>query len=227
MEAENEELKKRVAGIEGMVANLIVNQQAMVTSFTAQGDRHSGSLDCHHTTLSTLGRFQEKTDANINILVDECSILRTQVESLGDNMCRWLRNKFSVVKVVAELFFSRCREHSHCGDWEDALEYADERSEGSYHTLKVAEENMVPEPTLPPTDQSCPTSDQENIPLRAMSPLPLNVLVPIMEEEVQIRPCCQTTLCQGHSSLDAPSELNPPQRIPSLFKTPLVPQAEG
>ena len=33
--------------------------------------------------------------------------------------------------------------------------------------------------------------------------------------------------CQGHSSLDAPSELNPPQRIPSLFETPLVPQAEG
>ena len=33
--------------------------------------------------------------------------------------------------------------------------------------------------------------------------------------------------CQGHSSPDAPSELNPPQRIPSPFKTPLVPQAEG
>ena len=37
----------------------------------------------------------------------------------------------------------------------------------------------------------------------------------------------QASLCQGHSSLDAPSELNPPQRIPSLFETPLVPQAEG
>ena len=34
--------------------------------------------------------------------------------------------------------------------------------------------------------------------------------------------------CQGHSSLDAPSELNPPQRIPSpLFVALLVPQAEG
>ena len=34
--------------------------------------------------------------------------------------------------------------------------------------------------------------------------------------------------CQGHSSLDAPSELNPPQRIPSpLFTALLVPQAEG
>ena len=33
--------------------------------------------------------------------------------------------------------------------------------------------------------------------------------------------------CQGHSSLDAPSELNPPQRIPSpLFFSLLVPQAE-
>ena len=35
-------------------------------------------------------------------------------------------------------------------------------------------------------------------------------------------------ICQGHSSLDAPSELNPPQRIPSpLFNALLVPQAEG
>ena len=34
--------------------------------------------------------------------------------------------------------------------------------------------------------------------------------------------------CQGHSSLDAPSELNPLQRIPSpLLVAPLVPQAEG
>ena len=34
--------------------------------------------------------------------------------------------------------------------------------------------------------------------------------------------------CQGHSSLDTPSELNPPQRIPSLlFVALLVPQAEG
>ena len=35
-------------------------------------------------------------------------------------------------------------------------------------------------------------------------------------------------VCQGHSSLDAPSELNPPQRIPSpLSIALLVPQAEG
>ena len=34
--------------------------------------------------------------------------------------------------------------------------------------------------------------------------------------------------CQGHSSLDAPSELNLPQKIPSpLFVALLVPQAEG
>ena len=103
MEEENKELKKRVASIEGMVANLIVDQQAMATSFTTRGDRHSGSLDCHHTTLTTLERFQEKTDTNINALVEECSILHTQVESLRDNMCRWLRNKLSVVKVVTEL----------------------------------------------------------------------------------------------------------------------------
>ena len=35
-------------------------------------------------------------------------------------------------------------------------------------------------------------------------------------------------VCQGHSSLDTPSELNPPQRIPSpLLVALLVPQAEG
>ena len=93
MEAEKTELKKRVAGIEGMVANLIMDQQAMVTLFNTRGDRHSGSLDCHCSTLTALGRFQVKTDANINTLVDECQILCTQVESLGDNVCRWAQEE--------------------------------------------------------------------------------------------------------------------------------------
>ena len=97
MEAEKTELEKRVAGIEGMVANLIVDQQAMVMSFNTQGNRHSGSLDHHRATLTALGRFQEKTDANINTLVDECQILRTQVESLGDNVCRWAQEKPSTL----------------------------------------------------------------------------------------------------------------------------------
>ena len=78
-----------MSGVEDMVANLIVDQQAMVTSFNTRGDRHSSSLDHHCTTLTALGRFQEKTDANINTLVDKCQILRTQVESLGDSVCRW------------------------------------------------------------------------------------------------------------------------------------------
>ena len=93
MEAEKTKLEKRVAGIEGMVANLIVDQQAMTMSFNARGDRHSSSLDCHRATLTALGRFQEKMDANINTLVDECQILRTQVESLGDNVCRWAQEE--------------------------------------------------------------------------------------------------------------------------------------
>ena len=55
----------------------------------------------------------------------------------------------------------------------------------------------------------------------------------ILSMEGQLCRCGRESLrwkgkgCQGHSSLDAPSELNPPQRIPSLFWTPLVPQAEG
>ena len=97
METEKTELEKRVASIEGMIANLIVDQQAMVTSFNARGDRHSSSLDRRHMTLTALGRFQEKMDANINTLVDECQILPTQVESLGDNMCRWAQEKPSVL----------------------------------------------------------------------------------------------------------------------------------
>ena len=97
MEAEKTKLEKRVAGIKGMVTNLIMDQQAMATSFNARGDRHSGSLDHHRATLTTLGRFQEKTDANINILVDECQILHTQVESLGDNVCRWAQEKPSAL----------------------------------------------------------------------------------------------------------------------------------
>ena len=80
-----------------MVANLIVDQQAMVMSFNARGDRHSGSLDRRHATLTALGRFQEKTDTNINTLVDECQILHTQVESLGDNVCRWAQEKPSAL----------------------------------------------------------------------------------------------------------------------------------
>ena len=93
MEAKKTELEKRVAGIEGMVANLIVDQQAIATVFNARGDRHGSSLDCHRSTLTALGRFQEKTDANINTLVDECQILHTQVESLGDSICRWAQEE--------------------------------------------------------------------------------------------------------------------------------------
>ena len=56
---------------------------------------------------------------------------------------------------------------------------------------------MVPvpvmEPTLPPANQSLPSSDQENIPPRMVMPPPLNVLVPV-EKETQVKECCQRTL---------------------------------
>ena len=51
----------------------------------------------------------------------------------------------------------------------------------------------VPEPILPPADQSFPSSDQENIPPRMVTPPPLNILVPV-EEEIQVKQCCQQTL---------------------------------
>ena len=60
------------------------------------------------------------------------------------------------------------------------MEYVDDGSQGSYHTPKLGEENVVPvlmlEPTLPP-------SDQEDIPPRMVTPPPLSVLVPVLEEE--------------------------------------------
>ena len=93
-----------------------------------------------------------------------------------------LRKKPLLCEVLTKPL-SRCGEHSHCEDREDALEYADTRSEGSYHPPKVAEENVVPvpvpKPTLPAVDQSCPPSNQENIPPHAVTPPPLNVLVPV------------------------------------------------
>ena len=77
------------------------------------------------------------------------------------------------------------------------MEYADDASQGSYHTPKVGEENVIPvpvlEPTLLPADQSLPDSNQENIPPRMVTPPPLNVLIPV-EEETQVKECCQRTL---------------------------------
>ena len=53
----------------------------------------------------------------------------------------------------------------------------------------------VMEPVLPPADQSLPDSDQENIPPRMITPPPSNVLVPV-EEEIQVKECCQRTACR-------------------------------
>ena len=80
------------------------------------------------------------------------------------------------------------------------MEYAEDGSQGSYHTPKLGEENVVPipmvEPTLPPADQSLPLSNQENIPPQMVMPLPLNVLVPVPEE------------CHGHGKNSGRFSLN-------------------
>ena len=77
------------------------------------------------------------------------------------------------------------------------MEYADDGSQGSYHTPKLGEENVIPvpvmEPTLPPTDQSLPDSDQENILPQMVTLPPLSILVPV-EEEIRVKECCQRTL---------------------------------
>ena len=88
MTQENEELKKRMSGVEEMVANLIVDQQAMAKAFQEHGDQHSGSLEKHRADLNTARRDVIRLQAHQSTIVDECQVLRTQVESMGDNLCR-------------------------------------------------------------------------------------------------------------------------------------------
>ena len=88
MTKENEELKKRMSGVEEMVTNLIVDQQAMAKAFQERGDRHSGSLERHRADLNTARREIDRLRVNQSTIVDECTVLRTQVESMGDNLCR-------------------------------------------------------------------------------------------------------------------------------------------
>ena len=77
-----------MSGVEEMVANLIVDQQAMAKAFQERGDRHSGSLERHRADLNIARREIGRLQANQSTIVDECSVLRTQVESMGDNLCR-------------------------------------------------------------------------------------------------------------------------------------------
>ena len=72
------------------------------------------------------------------------------------------------------------------------MEYVDDGSQGSYHTPKLGEENVILVPVLEPT---LPSSDQENIPPRMVTPPLLNVLIPVPEEEeTRVKECCQRTL---------------------------------
>ena len=77
-----------MSGVEEMVANLIVDQQAMVKVFQERGDWHSGSLERHRANLNTARREIKCLQVNQGTIVDKCSVLRTQVESMGDNLCR-------------------------------------------------------------------------------------------------------------------------------------------
>ena len=77
-----------MSGVEEMVANLIVDQQAMAKAFQERGDRHSRSLERHRADLNTARKDILRLKENQSSIVDECSVLRTQVESMGDNLCR-------------------------------------------------------------------------------------------------------------------------------------------
>ena len=77
-----------MSGVEEMVANLIVDQQAMAKAFQEHGDRHSGSLERHRADLNTAQREIDRLQVNQSTIIDECSVLWTQVESMGDSLCR-------------------------------------------------------------------------------------------------------------------------------------------
>ena len=77
-----------MSGVEEMVANLIIDQQAMAKAFQERGDRHSGSLERHRADLNAARKDIIRLKENQSSIVDECSVLRTQVESMGDNLCR-------------------------------------------------------------------------------------------------------------------------------------------
>ena len=77
-----------MSGVEEMVTNLIVDQQAMAKAFQERGDRHSGSLERHRADLNNAWREINRLLANQSTIVDKASVLRTQVESMGDNLCR-------------------------------------------------------------------------------------------------------------------------------------------
>ena len=109
------------------------------------------------------------------------------------------------------------------------MEYAEDGSQGSYHTPKLGEENVIPvpvmEPTLPPADQSLPDSNQENIPPRMVTPPLLNVLVPVPEDEVQVKECCQCTLAvrnqcaiQGRGTITKPYRPTGRKQLASVSK---------
>ena len=78
-----------MSGVKEMVANLIVDQQAMVKVFQERGDRHSGSLERHRAELNAAWKEIDHLQVNQSTIVDECSVLQTQVESMGDNLCRF------------------------------------------------------------------------------------------------------------------------------------------
>ena len=84
----------------------------------------------------------------------------------------------------------------------------------------------VMEPTLLPADQSLPDSEQENIPPRMVTPPPLNVLVPVLEEEeIRVKECCQRTLAvrnqraiRGRGAITKPFKRSARMQLASVSK---------
>ena len=156
-----------MSGVEEMVANLIVNQQAMANAFQERGYQHSGSLERHRANLNSTQREIDRLQVNQSTIVDECLVLRTQVEGMGGNLCRSRLRKRLLDSFLRSCF--RCGECSRQHDREDSLEYGEDRSQGSYHTPKLGEENMIPVPVLEPTLTFCLPTSPFRLPIKRIS----------------------------------------------------------
>ena len=80
---------KKTKSLKKIVLKITMSMtQAMAKAFQERGDRHSGSLERHRADLNTVRRNIDHLQVNQSTIVDECSVLQTQVESMGDNLCR-------------------------------------------------------------------------------------------------------------------------------------------
>ena len=74
--------------METMVANLMVDQQEMQLHYDERINHHSGRLERQREDIEKGREAVGKLVSNQDEIVEECRTLRTQVESVGDQICQ-------------------------------------------------------------------------------------------------------------------------------------------